>query len=194
MNTNNEIIGNNIKLVPLLVDDDETYIKELDNHLCNDGDYEISTGEYYKPGESPWFLISYVDLGFAILDKNNIMVGLVGLCPKNKYEIESKGVLSLGYYIFKDERRKGYAFESIKILLDAYFNEKLTYSPNDIKTKILKPLCVKVEVNKANEASVELIKKIGFKYEGINHYRYKIKNKRHAVLYYMTKRIYKNLV
>lgn len=90
------------------------------------------------------------DYNFGIIIKpEKVVVGGIGLSKVDRYQ----GKATLGYWLGKDHWRNGYVFEAVKEIMDFAFDE-------------LGLRRVDVEAFTENEASNNLIKKLGFTYEG----------------------------
>lgn len=94
------------------------------------------------------------------------IVGYCGLCY-----VQSQAGHNIEYYIFKDQRRKGYAIEACRLLIDAAFNDKLfTYKEKewgDILEKEIEHVdFIFGHVSGINEGSMSLLKSLGFTYTG----------------------------
>lgn len=91
----------------------------------------------------------YVYYFSVILKETNEMVGYVGIPEFNN---------SIEYYIFKEYRHQGFAFEALKRFIEAYLDGFITGKKEESVT---------AEIIIENDASKNLIKKLGFTPESI---------------------------
>ena len=87
------------------------------------------------------------------LRSNNQAIGMIHLMPVKDRQVDA---MEIGYLINPSQRRKGYAFEAV--------NQMITTLMDDMKLDlILLGACEK------NKASLTMIEKLGFHYEGRRH-------------------------
>ena len=104
---------------------------------------------------------------FSILDKSTEnMVGCVGVMFVGK-------VAYIEYMIFEEYRRAGYAFEAVSALIFRLFNGDIYRYVNSVyrgkfkKIKVV-PEVIKTEICRGNTSSENLIKKLGFNFDGVD--------------------------
>lgn len=102
---------------------------------------------------------------FSILDKSTEnMVGCVGVMFVGK-------VAYIEYMIFEEYRRAGYAFEAVSALIFRLFNGDIYRYINSVykgkfeRTKAV-PDVIKAEICRGNTPSENLVKRLGFSYDG----------------------------
>lgn len=100
-----------------------------------------------------------ITLGIALKDSNK----LIGICCLGDFELSARRA-EIGYDIVKNEWNKGYATEAIKALTMYGFSE-------------LNLNRVEALITPGNEASVKVLKKVGYIQEGIVRERDLIKGK-----------------
>lgn len=102
---------------------------------------------------------------FSILDKStDNMVGCTGVMFVGK-------VAYIEYMIFEEYRRAGYAFEAVSALIFRLFNGDIYRYINSVykgkfeRTKAV-PDVIKAEICRGNTPSENLVKRLGFSYDG----------------------------
>ena len=174
-NVNDDILGDRVILKPCCIkDNSDLYL----HHVEVDGDFVI----YVTPDHSndnPASLIwanTLVPFSFYIyLKDTNEEIGVVSLCDEeNKHHLRPLSNAYFHYYIYKEFRHKGYAYEASSLLIDAFFNRKLknavfTEKHYVAEEKACEPECIKLSTNAKNKASIALAEKLGFVYEGTDY-------------------------
>ena len=177
-NINDDVVGERIVLKPCSIkDNSDLYL----HHVENDGDFVI----YVAPDHSddnPISLIwanTLVPFSFYIyLKETDEEIGVISLCDhENKHHLRPLGVAYFHYYIYKEFRHQGYAYEASSLLIDAFFNKKLknavvTDKHFETIEKACEPECLRLSTNAKNIGSNHLAKKLGFLYESTD-YSYK---------------------
>lgn len=174
ININEEIEGKRIILKPCSVKDNcDLYL----HHVEVDGDFATYvTPNSKNDSVSPLCTNACLPFAFYIFLKDTSEeIGIASL-----YDFESKHnrvlqIADVHYYIYKEYRHRGYAYEATSLLVDAFYNKKLkNYVAMDKKylmeEKCCEPLCLKINVNAKNQASNALANKLGFVFEGTIHY------------------------
>ena len=175
ININEDIIGERIVLKPCSVKKGcDLYL----SHVASDGDLAL----YATPENTDTFRVSSLEYNSVIpnafyvyLKETNEEIGMVSLYNAN---FKHKRVLKnphVHYYIYKKYRKQGYAYEAMKLLIDAFFKKELKqYCDTDKKyvfeEKYCEPLCLKLSCNSNNLGSNNLAIKLGFIFEGTDHY------------------------
>lgn len=86
------------------------------NHLKNDGDFEMFSGLPLTDDNVKKFGMSLSGSYYSIFEKiTNNMIGYVAITFHELWQEE------IEFYIYKDFRRKGYAYEACSALLKYYF-------------------------------------------------------------------------
>lgn len=88
-----------------------------------------------------------------VLKENNQVIGLIHLMNVNDRQVDTK---EIGYLINPSERRKGYAYEAVSALIHTLLDD------------LQLPLVLLCACEK-NIASLSMIEKLGFHYEGRKH-------------------------
>lgn len=131
--------------------------------------------EYYRmpfdDGCGPNLRQAHKPLSFGIIEKNS--GSLIGLVALN--HLRSGVVYNLEYLVFPDYRQKGFATEAVSGLLDAAQNHQLLLSESTIRegvygSKTADIKCIEAIVRTGNLPSASLLKKVGFKFNGIQPY------------------------
>jgi len=138
--------GKNINL-RIVEKDDLIIIKEWTNNLHIDGEYSPILQETIKDleklydnlKEGKWYFIE---------KKDEIKIGFI------LHMLSGSGVPGIGYAIIPSERGKGYGTEAVKIVIDYIFLSK-----NIVR--------ITAKTHPDNIASQKVLKKAGFKKEGI---------------------------
>ncbi len=151
--------------------DEKVLIKEISNPNVSKFLSEVPY-PYKMKDAKEWLKISKGKevYAFAItLGPKKEIIGGIGLHDTNKY----KGISELGYWLAEKHHRQGIMFEASKAVLDFAF-------------KKLKLRRVYAYAYVENEASNALIKKLGFKHEGLfrKHVRAKSTGKIHDAHFY----------
>ena len=110
------------------------------------GQFELLENNTLEEIES-WFDSEKKTESWVITDKQNRPVGQLIIGPQGDY-------YWVGYIIHQDYRGKGYATEAVKLIIDYLFETK------DI-------VRIQAECNPENYASVQVLEKAGFTYEGL---------------------------
>jgi len=116
-------------------------------------------------------------LSFAILSKDtNEFIGSVAINM-----IRSDCVYNIEYYIIPEFRRRGYAEEAVSALIDAAKNKKLYILQETIKDGVYEEVpadikCIEAKTNTDNEASIRLVKSLGFRLMGKELYHRKLRD------------------
>lgn len=150
--------------------------KEYAKHLKTDGDSTVYFGSSY----SKWISEEHADQilnrmnNYSIKMKNGEMVGIVAL------DVMDRGIANLSYYIFKENRKKGYCYEACKAVIGEAFagkfytvtetieNDKKVLEKNSVEVKTVKARCFTF-----NEGSNCVLKSLGFTLTGYDyHSRY----------------------
>ena len=174
-NVNDDIEGERIVLKPCAKKgSSDLYLQ----HVKEDGDFPI----YVTPDSSnddPASLVwanTLVPYSFYIcLKQTGEEIGVVSMFDhENKHHLRPLGVAYFHYYIYKEFRHKGYAYEASSLLIDAFFNRKLKNAVVTEKhyvaiEKACEPECIKLSTNAKNKASIALAEKLGFVYEGTDY-------------------------
>jgi RimJ/RimL family protein N-acetyltransferase len=154
-----EITGKKILETPRLLlneftEDDASFIVELLNSpdwLQYIGDRNVRTTEDARRFINEKYIDSYKKNGFGlyavVLKENNITIGMCGLIKRDSLEDIDIGFAFLPEYI-----SKGYGFESAV--------EVLKYGKEKLNLKRIVAITIK-----SNNKSVNLLKKIGMKFE-----------------------------
>lgn len=137
------------------------YPDEFESFFVND--YESSIDKF---NENEWLSITNRPLHFAIFDtNNNDFVGVIGIrkTDLSKY-------YGVEYCIFKRYRRRGIAYLCMKTIINQLFSGKLMINKETDYCGIYKPSILRIRKIVAgaaitNTASINLLKKLGFKYE-----------------------------
>lgn len=143
-----KLIGENIYLSPMNIEDAETYTKWMNDFNVTDylGINEICT----MASEKNWIEESTKNskIQFAIVNlKTDILIGNIGLMDIN----QTKRCATVGIFIGEEENRgKGYGTDAIRLLLDYGFNY-LNYNN------------IMLNVFSFNERAIASYKKVGFK-------------------------------
>ena len=172
---NEEIAGNRIILKPCQTKDNcDLYL----SHVRDDGDYKI----YVVPEKSDIIIEKYLAINsklphsfYVFLRETSEEIGIVSLYDSNQNHNSILKVAEAHYYIYKEYRHQGYALEAMKLLIDAFFGSRLKQNISTDKKYVFiekqcEPICVKLLCNEDNTASNKLALKLGFKFEGTNHY------------------------
>ena len=174
ININSEIVGERIILKPCSIkNDNDLYLY----HVENDGDF-ITYLTPNSKNDSPKRVWINTCLPFAFYIHLKDTDEEIGVASLYDFELNHNRVLKIAdvhYYIYKEFRHKGYAYEATKLLMDAFFNKKLknyvtTNKQFIMEERICEPLCLKINPNAKNQASNALAKKLGFVFEGTIHY------------------------
>lgn len=173
--TNEKIIGDRVVLIPCQTKEScDLFL----SHVRNDGDYKI----YFVPSDSSIILEKGLRIDaklpnsfYVCLKNSGEEIGIVSLYDHNLNHNKILRVADAHYYIYKEFRHHGYALEAMKLLINAFFNSKLKQNVSTDKHYIFvekhcEPLCIKLSCNKDNAASNGLALKLGFEFEGTNHY------------------------
>ena len=172
---NEPIIGERIILKPCQTKDNcDLYLY----HVKNDGDVKL----YATPTNSSSFSENCLKINtklpnsfYVCLKENEEEIGVVSLFDNWQRHNCLLTVAKAHYYIYKEYRHKGYAKEAMRLIIDAFFNSSLKqYVATDKRyvfvAKYCEPLCIKLSCNKDNMASNKLALKLGFIFEGTDHY------------------------
>lgn len=142
----------NILLEPLNQDEWVNYLVHL--NMSNEHYFQYG----YEDKEELFELIQTpVDIGIYYTIKKtgtDEMVGYVAITP----ELEGTPYNNIEFYIFREYRREGYAYEAILVMIDEYFKGSLT-------ERI--PYEVVAETIIENQPSIALLEKLGFVREAI---------------------------
>lgn len=125
--------------------------------------------KYYYDNYGNEFRYNFMEnksLGFVVFLKDgNTQIGSVGLtyCGNTKYNVE--------YFIMKDYRQKGYAYEALNCLLNEVKNNNLFILGDTLRMYVYDFIhpdirCLKITANKENVASQRIAEKSGFKKYG----------------------------
>lgn len=177
-NINEDIVGDRVILKPCSIkNNSDLYL----HHVETDGDFVI----YVTPDHSsdnPASLIwanTLVPFSFYIyLKDKDEEIGVISLCDvENKHHLRPLSNAYFHYYIYKEYRHKGYAYEASALLIDAFFNKRLknavvTDKHFEVVERYVEPECIRLSTNAKNDASNHLAKKLGFVYESTD-YAYK---------------------
>ena len=139
-------------------DDIFEIVSDEQTSLDNSGCHAISE----KSGEFDRLMKAFCaqDRFGVILKETGKVIGMISLLEEER----AVPCYELGFAMNKDHRRKGYMYEAVSGLIEKFFSD----------TDIQMFTACHFPDNKASE---ELIKKLGFRYEGISH-----KAMEHAVL------------
>ena len=197
-NINDEIEGQRIILRPCSIKNNfDLYLK----HAKEDGDFDLYvTPEKKNMGvEGLWFNTALPFSFYIILKDTDEEIGLVSLYDTKLNHNSVLKVANAHYYLYKEYRHHGYVYEAMSLLIDAFFSKRLkNHVTTDrkfiVEVKYCEPLCIKIQTNSNNESSNALAKKLGFIFEGTNHY-YKFMNDvpQHENNYYLDIEEYSNL-
>ena len=171
-NINDDIVGDRVTLKPCCIKDNgDLYL----HHVETDGDFVIYVTPDSKD-DNPRSLVwanTLVPYSFYIyLKESNEEIGVISLCDvENKHHLRPLSNAYFHYYIYKEYRHQGYAYEASKLLIDAFFNKKLknavvTDKHFEVVESPCEPSCIRLSTNTKNEGSNHLAKKLGFIYEG----------------------------
>lgn len=139
----------------------QTTPEDIELFIDESGNYNTDTMkrfDYIDLPRSKEHLISSIektmtgdkdDFSFTILNKNNEKVGYITVFDCDR----RNGTFKYGIFIKDNYKGKGYAFESVKIVLNYYFNE-LRYNK------------VNVYIYDYNVPSIKFHEKLGFIFEG----------------------------
>lgn len=112
--------------------------------------FETMEGEYMESFET----IVGDDTRYAIVEKaSGKAVGLINLTTKTDRQVET---MEVGYCINPSSQRKGYAFEAVSTLLD--------FLQKHLHLDLVLANCVELNIPSQN-----MLKKLGFQYEGRKH-------------------------
>ncbi len=145
--------------------------KILADHFKSDGDFEFFTGQRSTNKNIREFTLSLRrSTYFAIMRKaDRKLLGYIGLSIKKE---TSTGLLE--YYIFKEERRKGYCKEAVEALTKITLCGKL-YEPVETvqlgvyKKKVIHLNAIRARISSLNTASQKTVECCGFVHEATIH-------------------------
>ena len=171
-NINDDVVGERVVLKPCSIkDNSDLYL----HHVETDGDFVIYVTPDSKE-DNPASLVwanTLVPFSFYIyLKDSNEEIGVISLCDiENKHHLRPLSNAYFHYYIYKEFRHKGYAYEASSLLINAFFNKKLknavvTDKHFEVVESYTEPECIRLSTNAKNQASMHLAKKLGFIYEG----------------------------
>lgn len=138
-----------------------TYPDEFEKYFMVD--YKTNIDDL---NENEWTSITNRPLHFAIIDtNNNDFVGVIGI---RKTDLSK--LYGVEYCIFKQYRRRGIAYLCMKTIINQLFTGKLMINKETDYCGIYKPSILRIRKIVAgaaitNTASINLLKKLGFKYE-----------------------------
>ena len=169
MNINAEIETERLILRPY---NEELNQRYLDFFAENQKEFE----QYYKAEYDKCIHIEQTDRPFAFavtLKETDEFIGSVCLAL-----IRSDCVYNIEYYIMPEFRRCGYAAEAVSALIDAAKKNELyqlheTVKEGDYEEAPLYIKCIEAKINKDNEASIRLVKNLGFRLTGEELYHIK---------------------
>lgn len=206
---NHVYLGINDKIVSdrlVLVNTDE-YERMIDGTLVDELAEQIELAddfEAFYTREKPTnlkkglLLNTYIPNGFVIFDRyTEKFVGFINVRNIHLDNVHQLDVCELSYYIYQEYRGKGYATDAVKLVVDAYFDERLKQYVITDKKYILdvvnnKARCIKIYCNSTNLASKKVAEKCGFVLEGVTHYETILKGEpQHFLSYYLDKSTYK---
>ncbi len=142
-------------------------INDNDENALVDGVGLIEVARYletvpfpYSIDDAKWFINKckddakkqpreFFELAICLKEKPEILIGVIGLTKVNYFH--EKG--EIGYWLNQKYQRNGYMFEAVKELIRFVFDD-------------LKLRRIDISAMKENVASNNLIKKLGFRYEG----------------------------
>jgi len=151
-----------ITLEPLLEEDKEYFLKEIEKDRDNDNFYY---GIKFSNGSSK-------EAWFEIINKDNIKVGVVGINSDDMSICSSTKKYNLFYYVFPEHRNKTYAYNGAKLLLEALKEKKIIVEKEDPFYKyLLKPTpidckIVNMYIRDWKEYSLKIAKHLGIKEVG----------------------------
>ena len=177
-NINGNIQGQRVVLKPCSIKGDSALYLQ---HVKEDGDFLI----YVTPdsgNDDPATLVwanTLLPFSFYIhLKDTDEEIGVISLFDyENKHNLRPLGTAYLHYYLYKQYRHQGYAYEAASLLIDAFFacklkNAVVTEKHFEVEEKASEPVCIKIGTNGKNQASIALATKLGFVYESTD-YAYK---------------------
>jgi RimJ/RimL family protein N-acetyltransferase len=139
------LLGEKVNIRPLRRDDLD-WFTEWNNNPEYKGPYEpLETNTLEEITE--WFDSEKNTESWVITDKKGTPLGQIITGPQGDY-------YWLGYILHPDHRGHGYTTEAVKLLVDHLFTTK-----NIVR--------VQAECNPENRASVRVLEKAGFTYEGL---------------------------
>lgn len=162
-----KLVGRNVYLSPMNVEDTETYVKWLNDLNVTDG-LGTSSRITSLEGEKAWIMNNSNQYQFAIVRlEDNKLIGNCGI-----QEIDQlRQCADVGLFIGDEENRnKGYGQEVLNLLLDYGFNY---LNLNNIMLKVFS----------FNERAINCYKKVGFKEMGRRRQAYYLKGKFHDEVY-----------
>ena len=148
-----KLIGSNLYLSPMCLDDAPIYVKWLNDKTVSENiglDMKVTTLE----GEREWLKKNLNDYNFAIVLKDSDK--LIGNCSLEDMDLIHRNAV-LGIFIGDEEERgKGYGKEAIKLLLEYGFNN---LNLNNIM----------LNVYSFNTRAIKVYESLGFKKCGTRH-------------------------
>jgi RimJ/RimL family protein N-acetyltransferase len=139
------LVDDKVKIRPL-ERSDLGWFTEWNNDPDYKGPFEPLENNTLKEVEA-WFDSEKNTESWVITDKQSKPVGQLITGPQGDY-------YWIGYIIHPDHRGKGYATEAVKLLVDHLFKTKDIFR-------------IQAECNPENYASVRVLEKAGFTYEGL---------------------------
>ena len=157
-----KLVGNNIYLSPISVEDVQNYTNWLNDFETTD--YIGQSTKIYSIEKEKKFLEKFteenndVNLGIVTLKEDK----LIGNCGLKNVDYINR-VATLGIFIGdKKERSKGYGKETIKLLLDFGFNY---LNLNEINLDVME-FNKNLDVMEFNKRAIKCYEKVGFKEYG----------------------------
>ena len=137
--------------------------KTFTSHFQNDGDFVLYTAGY-KPTKFmiKLFAEKQAPFYFVIEEKTeNQIIGCIGLNPKDS------AMGALEYYIFKDERKKGFCKEALGALVEKALSGKLYCPIETIRCGVYRRrsapfTTIEAKIISENTGSIKVIESCGF--------------------------------
>lgn len=165
-NANEDIISKRIKLTRYDLDLNKQYLNVFKQ---NHEEYEnYYSSEYDDEKVRSICNQFYRQLSFAIILKDyNTFIGSIGLS-----NIRNDAVYNIEYYILPEYRNNGYAKEAIETIIKAVKENKLIIFEETIRDGAFNKVkanikCIEAKIRDNNIPSINLIKKFGFKENGV---------------------------
>lgn len=145
--------------------------KILADHFKSEGDFELFTGQKPTYKNIREFTLSLRRSAYFAIERkaDRKLLGYIGLSMKKE---ASTGLLE--YYLFKEERRKGYCREAVGELTKITLRGKL-YEPaatvqlGVYKKKVIRLNAIRARISSINIASQKTVESCGFVHEATIH-------------------------
>ncbi|NLV37552.1 MAG: GNAT family N-acetyltransferase [Clostridiaceae bacterium] len=162
-----KLVGKNVYLSPMNIEDAETYVKWLNDLEVTDG-LGSSCRVTSLEGEREWLRNNTGQYQFSIVTLKDDV--LIGNCGVNEID-QLRQCADVGLFIGEEvNRNKGYGSEALELLLDYCFDY---LNLNNIMLKVFS----------FNERAINCYKKVGFKEIGRRRQAYYSKGKFYDVVY-----------